>query len=157
MLPEEEVALVHIPPKQSPEQQSESPMQVVPPGIQAHIFVFRLQIPVQQFALLVQVLPILIQLLHVPLSQIAVQHCAFVVQDAPLAIHPLDPPEEVLPEEPLDVDDVLQTRWSMLHKEVPGIQQVDVPPVQVGTKLAVLQEAVSPFGQILPDVQSWHV
>ena len=67
------------------------------------------------------------------------------------------PEEEVLPEEPLDVDDVLQTRWSMLHKEVPGTQQVDVPPVQVGTKLSMLQEAVSPLGQILPDVQSWHV
>ena len=51
MLPDEEVALVQTLAKQSPEQQSESREQVVPPGIQAHIFVFPLQIPVQQFAL----------------------------------------------------------------------------------------------------------
>ena len=76
----------------------------------------------------------------------------------PSHMQPLELDEE--PEEDVDeVDDVLlpQTRWFMLHKEVPGTQQVDVPPVQVGTKLSVLQEAVSPFGQILPDVQSWHV
>ena len=53
------------------------------------------------------------------------------------------------------MDDVLlpQTRWFMLHKEVPGIQHVDIPLVQVGTKLAILQEAALPFGQMLSCVQ----
>ena len=50
--------------------------------------------------------------------------------------------EELDEEEDVDVDVLLlQTRWFMLHKEVPDTQQVDTPSVQVGTKPVMLQEA----------------
>ena len=72
----------------------------------------------------------------------------------PSQVQPLELLDEVvLVLEVVEVLEVPQTRWFMLHKEVPGIQHVDAPPVQVGTKLAMLQEAASPFGQIFPDVQ----
>ena len=79
MLPEEEVLLeeevlepVQKPPIHILEQQSPSPVHIPLAGIQAHSKA-ELQIPVQQFAFIEQSPPILIQALHSPVLQIAVQ------------------------------------------------------------------------------------